>query len=44
MAKYVSGEMDVTAQTDTFHGFIRWVIRVAVISIAILVFLAIFNS
>lgn len=44
MAKHVHGEMNVTAQESTFNGFVRWVIRIAAISIAILVFLAIFNS
>ena len=44
MAKYAHGEMNVVAQEATFNGFIRWVIRVASISIAVLIFLAIFNS
>jgi len=44
MAKYKHGEMSVTAQEETFHGFIRWTIRVASASIAVLIFLAIFNS
>ncbi|MEK6205208.1 MAG: aa3-type cytochrome c oxidase subunit IV [Amylibacter sp.] len=44
MAKYKHGEMSVTAQEETFNGFIRWSIRVASASIAILIFLAIFNS
>ncbi|MFK5996883.1 MAG: aa3-type cytochrome c oxidase subunit IV [Rhodobacterales bacterium] len=44
MAKYVHGEMNIDAQIETFHGLIRWGIRVASASIAILVFLALFNS
>jgi hypothetical protein len=44
MAKYKHGEMSVTAQEETFNGFLRWAIRVASASIAILIFLAIFNS
>ncbi len=44
MAKYTHGEMNVAVQENTFDGFIRWMIRIASISIAILVFLAIFNS
>jgi hypothetical protein len=44
MATYKHGEMSVTAQEETFHGFIRWAIRVATASIAVLIFLAIFNS
>ena len=44
MAKHIHGEMSVVAQENTFNGFIRWTIRVASISIAVLIFLAIFNS
>ncbi|MBL4750877.1 MAG: aa3-type cytochrome c oxidase subunit IV [Amylibacter sp.] len=44
MANHTHGEMNVAAQENTFDGFIRWMIRIASISIAILVFLAIFNS
>ncbi len=31
-------------QEKTFDGFIRWSVRVAAVSIGILIFLAIFNS
>jgi hypothetical protein len=44
MADYKPGEMDIREQEKTFEGFIRWSVRVAIASIAILVFLAIFNS
>lgn len=44
MANHTHGEMSVVSQQNTFDGFIRWSIRVATLSIAILVFLAIFNS
>jgi len=44
MAKYVHGEMNIDAQEATFHGFIRWGIRLAVTCIAVLIFLALFNS
>lgn len=44
MAEYKQGSMDITEHEKTFDGFIRWSVRVAVASIAILVFLAIFNS
>lgn len=44
MGEYKHGEMDVSVQEKTFDGFIRWSIRVASISIAVLIFLAIFNS
>ena len=44
MADYKHGEMDITEQKKTFEGFIRVSIWVVVISIAILLFLAVFNS
>ncbi len=44
MANYEPGSMDITEQEKTFEGFIRWSIRIAVASIAVLIFLAIFNS
>jgi hypothetical protein len=36
--------MDTHAQEETFDGFIRWVIRISVLSIAALIFMAVFNS
>jgi hypothetical protein len=42
--KYEHGSMDVTDQEATFEGFLRWSVRVIVASIAVLIFLAIFNS
>ncbi len=44
MAKHEHGKMDISSQEEAFEGFIRWSIRVASISIAVLIFLAIFNS
>jgi hypothetical protein len=44
MAEHKHGSMDVTEQEKTFDGFIRWSVRVAAVSIGILIFLAIFNS
>ncbi|WP_439522129.1 aa3-type cytochrome c oxidase subunit IV [Marivita sp.] len=44
MAEHKHGTMDTTAQEKTFEGFVRWCVRVAVFSIAVLIFLAIFNS
>ncbi|SDI79101.1 aa3-type cytochrome c oxidase subunit IV [Alloyangia pacifica] len=44
MADYKPGSMDITAQEQTFHGFIKWVIRTVYVIIAVLLFLAIFNS
>ena len=44
MADYKPGEMDIREQERTFEGFIRWSVRVAIVTICILIFLAIFNS
>lgn len=44
MAEYKPGTMNITAQEKTFEGFLRWSSRVAVVSILVLIFLAIFNS
>lgn len=44
MADHQHGSMDISVQEKTFDGFIKWTIRVATISIGVLVFLAIFNS
>jgi len=44
MAEHEHGSMDTSVQEKTFEGFITWSIRVVVASIAILIFLAIFNS
>lgn len=39
---YKRGEMDITDQEKTFDGFMRWSINVAIVAIAIVIFLAIF--
>ena len=44
MAEHKHGSMDTTVHEKTFDGFVRWSIRVATVSIAVLIFLAIFNS
>ena len=44
MAEHKPGSMDIREQEKTFEGFVRWSVRVAVVSIGILIFLAIFNS
>lgn len=44
MAEYKPGEMDIREHEKTFEGFVRWSVRVAIVSIAVLIFLAIFNS
>ncbi|MFT5869780.1 MAG: hypothetical protein ACI8TF_001893 [Paracoccaceae bacterium] len=36
------GEMDITAQEKTFEGFMRWSVRVAALSIGIVILLALF--
>jgi len=42
--KHKHGEMDVSTQEHAFDGFIRWSIRITLISIGVLIFMAIFNS
>lgn len=44
MAEHEHGTMDTTDQERTFDGFIKMSVRVAIFSIGVLVFLAIFNS
>ncbi|MFV0513846.1 MAG: aa3-type cytochrome c oxidase subunit IV [Jhaorihella sp.] len=42
MADYKHGEMDITAQTETFNGFVRFMTRSVIAILAVLVFMAIF--
>jgi hypothetical protein len=44
MADHKHGSTDTSVQEKTFEGFITWSVRVAAVSIGILVFLAVFNS
>ncbi len=44
MAEHQHGEMEVTTHEKTFVGFVTWSKNVAIASICILIFLAIFNS
>lgn len=44
MADHKHGEMDVTEQDRTFDGFLRFWVYVFSAAIAILIFLALFNS
>ncbi len=44
MADHEHGEMDITEQEKTFEGFIRFWVYLFGASIAILIFLALFNS
>jgi hypothetical protein len=44
MADHEHGSMNIDSQEKTFAGFMKWSTRVAIFSIGVLVFLAIFNS
>ena len=44
MSEHKHGSMDTSVQEKTFDGFISCSVKIAVASIAILVFLALFNS
>ena len=44
MAEHKHGTMDTTTHEKTFEGFIKVCMRVAIFSIAVLIFLAIFNA
>jgi len=44
MADHKHGSMDTSVQQKTFDGFITWSVRIAAVSVGILVFLAVFNS
>ena len=44
MSEHKHGSMNITTQEKTFAGFIKWVQWGAGLSIAALIFLAIFNS
>lgn len=44
MSGYEHGSADTTVQEETFDGFVRWVIRIGVLAIAVLIFMAVFNS
>lgn len=44
MAEHKHGSMDITEQEKTFEGFIKATIRVTVVCLLVLVFLAVFNS
>lgn len=39
---YKHGEMDITAQEKTFDGFMRWVVRIGLVCIGVVIFLALF--
>lgn len=44
MAEHKPGSMDIRVQEETFHGFIRMATWGAIISVAILIFMALANA
>jgi len=44
MAEHKHGEMDITVQTETFNGFVKFVTWSVVVLIGIAVFMAIFTT
>jgi hypothetical protein len=44
MAEHKHGSMDISVQEKTFDGFIKLVIRGALLSIGVLIFMALTNS
>ena len=41
---HISGTMDIRAQERTFHGFMTFVTRAAILIVALLLFLALVNG
>lgn len=44
MAEHKHGEMDISVQTETFNGFVKFVTWSVVVLIGVALFLAIFAS
>ncbi|MDX2483334.1 aa3-type cytochrome c oxidase subunit IV [Antarcticimicrobium sediminis] len=44
MAEHKHGDMDVSVQTETFNGFVKFVTWTVVFLLALLVFMAIFAT
>ena len=44
MAEHKHGSMDTKVQEETFSGFISWTVKISLLSIGILVFMALVNS
>ena len=44
MSEHKHGSMNIEGHEKTFIGFMRWSKNVAILSIGILIFLAIFNT
>ena len=44
MAEHKHGSMDTKVQEETFNGFISWTVKISLLIIGILVFMALVNS
>ena len=44
MAEHKHGSMDTKVQEETFNDFISWTVKISLLSIGILVFMALVNS
>lgn len=44
MAEHKHGSMNTKVQEETFNGFISWSVKISLLSIGILVFMALVNS
>jgi len=44
MAEYKQGEMDITTQTSTFDGFVKFSTKFVIACIVLAVFLAVFRT
>ena len=44
MTEHRHGSMDTKVQEETFNGFISWTVKISLLSIGILVFMALVNS
>ncbi|TMV10268.1 aa3-type cytochrome c oxidase subunit IV [Ruegeria sediminis] len=44
MAEYKHGEMDIKVQTETFNGFVKFVVWTVAVILVVLLFLAVFAS
>ena len=44
MVEHKHGSMDTNVQEETFNGFISWTVKISLLSIGILVFMALVNS
>ncbi|WP_425043215.1 aa3-type cytochrome c oxidase subunit IV [Primorskyibacter sp. S87] len=44
MADHKHGEMDITTQTETFDGFVKFTTWAVIVILAVLLFLAVFAS